>query len=68
VEKVVTYLIDTNVLSEWRKPAPDPGVVDWFARVHARDLHISVVTIGEIRRGISKLQSSSAHHRASGIG
>jgi predicted nucleic acid-binding protein len=60
----VTYLIDTSVLSEWRKPAPDPGVVDWFARVHALDLHISVVTIGEIRRGISKLQRRSAHHRA----
>lgn len=60
----MTYLIDTNVLSEWRKPAPNPGVVDWFARVHADDLHISVVTIGEIRRGISKLQGRAAHRQA----
>jgi predicted nucleic acid-binding protein len=60
----MSYLIDTNVLSELRKTAPDSGVVDWFSRVHAHDVHISVVTIGEIRRGIAKLQSRGAHRLA----
>jgi predicted nucleic acid-binding protein len=60
----VTYLIDTNVLSEWRKAAPDQGVVDWFARVHVDDLYISVVTIGEIGRGVAKLQSRAAYRQA----
>ncbi|CRK54975.1 VapC toxin protein [Alloactinosynnema sp. L-07] len=60
----MTYLLDTNVLSEWRKAEPDAGVADWFARVHVDDLYISVVTIGEIRRGISRLQHRSAHRQA----
>ncbi len=48
----MSYLIDTNVLSELRRKAPDPGVVDWFARHPAGTLHLSVLTLGEIRRGI----------------
>lgn len=52
----MSYLLDTNALSEWRKPTPNPGVADWFAAVDEDQLHISVVTIGEIRRGISLLE------------
>ncbi|MGH3863070.1 type II toxin-antitoxin system VapC family toxin [Actinokineospora sp.] len=60
----MSYLLDTNVLSEWRKPVPDPGVIDWFARVHVDDLYISVVTIGEIRRGVSRLLVRGDHRLA----
>lgn len=52
----MSYLLDTNTLSEWRKQAPNPGVVEWFGAVDEDQLHISVVTIGEIRRGISLLE------------
>lgn len=53
------YLIDTNVVSEARKGAKaNPGVVD-FSR-HAADaqqpLYLSVVTVGELRRGIERLR------------
>ena len=51
----MSYLVDTNVLSELRRKAPDTGVVDWFARRPASMLYLSVLTLGEIRRGIENV-------------
>jgi toxin FitB len=51
----VSYLLDTNVVSEIRKKAPDPGVAAWFASVPADELFLSVLVIGEIRQGIERL-------------
>jgi len=48
----LSYLIDTNVLSELRRKSPDPGVVAWFSQRPPITLHISVLTLGEIRKGI----------------
>jgi hypothetical protein len=52
----VTYLLDTNVLSELRKREPDPAVLDWFEAVPSEQLFLSVLTIGEIRLGIERLR------------
>jgi toxin FitB len=46
------YLLDTNVVSELRKPRPHGGVVAWLQGVDERDLHLSAVTLGEIQAGI----------------
>ena len=46
------YLLDTNVVSELRRPRPHPAVVAWTTAVAAGDLFLSVVTIGEIQAGI----------------
>jgi predicted nucleic acid-binding protein len=46
------YLLDTNVVSELRKPKPHGAVVQWLQAVADADLHISAVTIGEIQAGI----------------
>ena len=46
------YLLDTNVVSELRKPKPHGAVVQWIQSVAEADLHISAVTIGEIQAGI----------------
>lgn len=51
----MTYLVDTNVLSEARRQRPNRSVVEWFARTSINDMHISAVTIGEIQRGITQL-------------
>ena len=51
------YLLDTNVVSETRRPRPDPGVLAWLASISPSDLAISVVTIGEIQKGIEKIRS-----------
>lgn len=48
----MSYLIDTNVLSELRRKKPDPGVVEWFTLHPAGSLYLSVLTLGEIRKGI----------------
>lgn len=46
------YLLDTNVVSELRKPKPHGAVLQWIQAVPDADLHISSVTIGEIQAGI----------------
>jgi len=51
----VSFLLDTNVVSEVRKRAPDPKVAAWFASVPASELFLSVLVVGEIRQGIERL-------------
>jgi hypothetical protein len=51
----LSYLIDTNVLSELRRKNPNPGVVSWFTQRPATTLYLSVLTLGEIRKGIEGL-------------
>ena len=46
------YILDTNVVSELRKPRPNPKVFAWIRDVADPDLHLSAVTIGEIQAGI----------------
>jgi predicted nucleic acid-binding protein len=46
------YLLDTNVVSELRRPRPRGAVLDWIADVPAEQLFVSAVTIGEIQAGI----------------
>ena len=46
------YLLDTNVVSELRRPRPHGAVLDWIAGVPAEQLFVSAVTIGEIQAGI----------------
>jgi predicted nucleic acid-binding protein len=60
----VSYLIDTTVLSEWRKSSPNPGLEDWWSRVHMDDLFISVITIGEIAQATIMLQRRNDHRQA----
>lgn len=48
----MSYLLDTNVLSELRRKTPDAGVVEWFSRRPATTLFLSVLTLGELRKGI----------------
>jgi predicted nucleic acid-binding protein len=47
-----TYLLDTNVVSELRKPRPHGAVVAWLQATADADLHMSAVTLGEIQAGI----------------
>ncbi len=49
------YLVDTNVVSETARDAPDGRVVDWLDRTASDLLYVSVMTLGELRLGIEKL-------------
>lgn len=46
------YLLDTNIISELRRPRPHGAVVAWLERVADAELHISAVTIGELQAGV----------------
>ena len=57
----MSYLVDTNVLSEWRKgQRADAGVVSWFAEVADDEIYVSVLTVGELRRGVDSIERRDA--------
>jgi hypothetical protein len=63
----VTYLLDTNVLSETRKRQPDTGVTEWVAATEPGRLHVSVLTLGEIEQGIARIRARGDHQQAAGL-
>jgi predicted nucleic acid-binding protein len=53
----LSYLLDTNVVSELRKGRHcNPGVASWFAEVSSAEIYLSVLTVGEIRKGIENIR------------
>ena len=59
----MSYLIDTNVLSELRWRDPDANVVRWLADRPASTLYLSVLTLGELRKGIEGLPEGDRKRR-----
>jgi len=51
----VSFLLDTNVISESAKPRPDRGVMDWLATTSEDQLFLSVVSLAELRHGIERM-------------
>lgn len=54
----MSYLLDACVISEFVKPRPNEKVVEWMRQADPDGIHLSVITIGEIRKGIEKLPRS----------
>jgi len=52
------FLLDTNIISELVKPRPEPSVTAWIEGTDESLLYLSVLTLGEIRRGIAALPQS----------
>lgn len=59
----MSYLLDTNIVSEWVKPRPDPGVVSWLAEVDEDRVFLSIVTLAELRYGIARMADGSRRRR-----
>jgi predicted nucleic acid-binding protein len=57
------FLLDTNVISELVRAKPEPMVVNWVESTDERSLYLSVLTIGEIRKGIA-LQANASRRSA----
>jgi len=57
------FLLDTNVISELVKPKPDDRVLSWLGDTDEALLFLSVLTLGEIRQGIEKLNSGKRRSR-----
>ncbi len=51
----MNFLLDTNVISEWVKPRPNLGVMDWLASADEDRLFLSVATLAELRYGVERL-------------
>ena len=52
------FLLDTNVISELVRPRPEPKVTSWIDAIGEEALYLSVLTLGEIRKGIASLPAS----------
>ncbi len=51
----MSFLLDTNVVSESTKPRPNPGIVAWLAGVEEESVFLSVITLTELRYGVERL-------------
>ncbi len=54
----MSFLLDTNVVSEWTRPRPNAGVMAWLANADEDQVFLSVVTLAELRHGIELLKGS----------
>jgi tRNA(fMet)-specific endonuclease VapC len=54
----MSYLLDTCVISEFRKPQPQQSVIDWLDAQLEESLFLSAITIGEIQKGVTALPAS----------
>jgi predicted nucleic acid-binding protein len=59
------YLLDTCLISELIKPSPDKNVTHWIKSEYSESLFISVITVGEIRKGLSIIPSSGKKEKLS---
>ena len=59
----MSFLLDTSVIFELVKRAPDTHVIEWLNRTEEASLYLSVLTIGEIEKGISKLPASARREK-----
>ena len=59
----MSFLLDTNVVSEWIKPRPDAGVVAWLAQADEDRVFVSVITLAELRYGIERMAAGNRRRR-----
>jgi len=59
----VSFLLDTNIVSEWVKARPNPGVVAWLAEADEDRVFLSVVTLAELRYGIERMAEGRRRKR-----
>ncbi len=59
----MSFLLDTNVISEWVRPQPEPNVVAWLAAVDEDEVFLSVVSFAELRRGVELLPAGRRRDR-----
>jgi len=58
----MSFLLDTNVISEWVRPRPNPDVVAWLASVDEDRVFISAVTLAELRYGVERMPAGKRRH------
>ena len=56
----MSFLLDTNIVSELRRPRAHAGLIEWFDAQSSHELFLSIITIGEIRQGVEQLRTRDA--------
>jgi hypothetical protein len=59
----MSYLLDTNIISELVRPKPAKAVLAWFVNIPSEALHISVLTLGEIRKGVEQMPDGARREK-----
>jgi len=59
----MSYLLDTNIISELVRPKPAKAVLAWFENIPSEALHISVLTLGEIRKGVEQMPDGARREK-----
>ncbi len=59
----MNFLLDTNAVSEWVKPRPNPGLMGWMESADEDRIFISVVSLAEIRYGVERLAAGRRRNR-----
>lgn len=59
----MSYLLDTNVISELVRPQPDANVLRWFEGMPDQTLYLSVLSLGEIRKGVERMPDGNRREK-----
>jgi toxin FitB len=59
----VNFLLDTNAVSEWVKPRPNPGLIEWMEAADEDRIFISVVSLAELRYGVERMAAGRRQNR-----
>jgi predicted nucleic acid-binding protein len=59
----VNFLLDTNAVSEWVKPRPNPGLIRWMESVDEDRVFLSVISLAELRYGVERMAPGSRRNR-----
>jgi hypothetical protein len=59
----MSFLLDTNAVSEWVKPRPNPGLIGWMESTDEDRVFISVITLAELRYGVERLATGARRRR-----
>ena len=59
----MSFLLDTNAVSEWAKPRPNPGLIGWMESIDEDRVFISVITLAELSYGLERLADGTRRRR-----
>src|SRR6266853_5022552 len=59
----MSFLLDTNAVSEWVKPRPNPGLIGWMESADEDRIFISVVSLAELRYGVERMAAGRRRSR-----
>jgi predicted nucleic acid-binding protein len=59
----MNFLLDTNAISEWVKPRPNPGLIGWMELADEDRIFISVISLAELRYGVERMAAGNRRHR-----